>query len=668
MEKFLALETSATLPKSRDHRRNECASHARHQSEIIRTKSTMDHLKGDAAAAYQKEIPQKNIVDESASLPQVLPEVDEFIDTLSPEPSQIPESIGSFYRIFESFIKQYESRESSMRFGENQEEDDLLFECVKRVSKLLNGMGEFSSKDEMGSSLNQGSNVLHRAMSLLDEEFRALLYPKRCRLELKTPKTPKQSTFNYNSLSTQDLDRYAPPETVSNEDEEFPDFSQEAISNMNMIATSMISAGYESECCLVYSIFRKMALGDQLTRLGFDNISFDDLQRMQWESLEGEISMWISIFRHCYTVLFPGERKLSDSIFSEYPSISQRLFSDLAAVVIKRFLNFGEGVVLTKSSTEKLFKFLDMHETFRDLLPLMGDLCSCESAKDLIFEICVAQSRIGKMAVNIFSELESSIKSDQGRIPVPSGQVHPLTRYTMNYLKYACEYTDTLEEVFKQQEGVDMSNEPEPEDCSDNGTPRKSPFSKRLMTIMDLLDANLDMKSKLYRDPSLSNIFLMNNGRYILQKIKGSTEIHDIMGATWRRKRSTDLRQYHKSYQRETWSRVLQCISHEGLQSNGKVLKPVLKERFKNFNTLFEEIHKTQSTWVVSDEQLQSELRVSISAVVIPAYRSFLGRFRQYLEGSKQGEKYIKYQPEDVETYIEELFDGNPMSMGRRRT
>ncbi|KAI6686737.1 hypothetical protein NL676_032650 [Syzygium grande] len=189
-----------------------------------------------------------------------------------------------------------------------------------------------------------------------------------------------------------------------------------------------------------------------------------------------------------------------------------------------------------------------------------------------------------------------------------------------------------------------------------------------MMTVMELLDANLEMKSKLYKDLSLRYIFLMNNGRYIVQKIKGSSKIHELMGDTWCRRRSSDLRQYHKNYQRETWYRLLQCLNHEGLQVNGKVLKPVLKERFKSFNAMFDDIHKTQTTWVVNDEQLQSELRVSISAVITPAYRSFLGRFNQYLDPGRQSEKYIKYQPEDIESLVDELFDGNPTSMGRRRT
>ncbi|KAI4373764.1 hypothetical protein MLD38_011848 [Melastoma candidum] len=233
----------------------------------------------------------------------------------------------------------------------------------------------------------------------------------------------------------------------------------------------------------------------------------------------------------------------------------------------------------------------------------------------------------------------------------------------MNYLEYVCIYKDTLEQVFRQHH--DRSGNGNTESESNEKSPS---FGAELMSVMDFLDANLDMKSKLYRDPSLGYIFLMNNGRYILQKIKSTPEIRDLMGDAWCRKRSSDLRNYHKSYQHETWCRLLQCLNQEGLMVSGKIQKPALKEKFKAFNAMFDEIHKTQSTWVVNDERMQSELRVSIAAVVTPAYRSFLGRFRQYLDPGRQSEKYIKYQPEDIEGLIDDLFDGNPTSMGRKKT
>uniref|UniRef100_A0A0D3HIN8 Exocyst subunit Exo70 family protein n=1 Tax=Oryza barthii TaxID=65489 RepID=A0A0D3HIN8_9ORYZ len=268
------------------------------------------------------------------------------------------------------------------------------------------------------------------------------------------------------------------------------------------------------------------------------------------------------------------------------------------------------------------------------------------------------RSRLGEFAAAIFRELESSIRADAGKQPVPGGAVHPLTRYLMNYLKYACEYKNTLEQVFHEHHRTDI-------DADDEGS---DPFAAQLMEVMELLHDNLEAKSRLYKDPALCSIFLMNNGRYMLQKIRGSPEINAVVGEAWSRKRSTDLRQYHKNYQRETWSRVLTLLRDDGVITvKGSVQKPVLKERFKQFNAAMDEIQRTQGAWVVSDEQLQSELRVSIAAVVVPAYRSFLGRFSQSFSAGRQAEKYIKLSAEDLEAIIDELFDGNAVSMPRRR-
>ncbi|XP_007043876.2 PREDICTED: exocyst complex component EXO70B1 [Theobroma cacao] len=608
---------------------------------------------------------------------QILEEVDQFIEKLDSDGGkckapEIPNSIEPLLKMVETRIAGYEQREASAKFGQNQEEDPSFFEAISRVSRIVKSLDEFPFDSSATSCFNQAGSVHHRAMLLLGYEFCALLDNSKriCNInrDPKTPQTPKQSFFN----SNHELDRCIRPESDSKKEDEFPSFSPESISNMNQIATAMISAGYEAECCISYSGLRLKALDVELNKQGFENINVDDVQRMHWESLEGEIANWIQIVKHCSTNFFSAERKLCNSVFSEHPLIAQRLFSDHATFVTVRLLNFANAVVLTKRySTEKLFKFLDIYETLHDLNRDFGD---DSSAPDLIFETSVTQCRVGEAAVSIFCQLENSIKSDNGRIPVASGAVHPLTRYTMNYLKYACEYKDTLEQVFQQHYKMEESTRQKFEEqesknaIKDDGSPRASPFSVKLMMVMDLLDANIDMKSKLYRDPALRYIFLMNNGRYILQKVKGSAEIYEMMGDSWSRKRTTDLRRYHKNYQRETWSKVLQCINHEGLQVNGKVSKTILKERFKNFNTLFDEIHKTQSTWVVSDEQLQSELIVSISAVVIPAYRSFLGRFKSYVDYGRQAEKYIKYQPEDIEGLIDQLFDGNSTSMGRRRT
>ncbi|XP_059281420.1 exocyst complex component EXO70C1-like [Lycium ferocissimum] len=630
---------------------------------------------------------QEELEHHNEDVEKLSEDIDRFVDELSTchdksNPPEVPDAVETFSKIIELKINKHNTCESSAtKFCKMTEEDNFFIEAVSRLSKLTNSLSEFPSGSMTTRSLNRTSMVLQRAMMFMEEELRTLLEENSKDSSSNVNKIHKHSSFNSNRLLV-DGEQCVLTLSESSGDEEYPSFPQDAVTRMNRIASAMILDGYETECCQVYSISRRNAFSEQMKKLEFEKINMEDVQRMPWDSLEGEITRWIRVVKSCSTTLFPGEKRLGDTIFSESPTISQSLFSNLARAIAIHLLDFVEAVTMTKRSAEKLFKYLDMYEAMRDLIPSINKSCSNECENELNSEIQATTDRLGEAAVSIFCDLENSIKNDVARTPVPGGAVHPLTRYVMNYLKYACEYKVTLEHIFQQHVKSEQSNsnssspaklKPFLEVEAESESPHEtvagtSPFSIQLVTIMDLLDTNLVAKSNLYRDPPLRHIFLMNNGRYILQKVKGSAEIHQVMGDTWCRRRSTIVRQYHKNYQRETWGKVLQILSHDGMQVHGKVAKTTVKERFKNFNAMFDEIHRTQSTWVVSDEQLQSELRVSISALVIPAYRSFFGRFRQYLDNPKQAEKYIKYQPEDIETLIDDFFDGNTTSMARRKT
>ncbi|XP_019184631.1 PREDICTED: exocyst complex component EXO70B1-like [Ipomoea nil] len=587
-------------------------------------------------------------------------DVDRFAAILSSvadksNPPEIPDVVGQFSDVIESKVAKYHPAGECRDRMEREDDVPRLVGGVKRLAKLRDRFAKFP---DLTPSQHRISTVLHLAITFLEDELRYLLEDSRIQI----------------SFEEEDEE-----ESNSKDDVEYP---EDLMGRMKMIAGAMVSTGFETECCQVYSIARWNWFSEKMKALEFEKLNMEDVQRMPWDLLGVEITRWITIVRKCSKILLPAERKLGESVFSDHPSVSRTLFCNLARTVAIRLLDFAEAVAMTKRSTEKLFKFLDVFETAQELIPVVSESCTNDYQNEVKSEIEAALERLGEAAVNIFTDLESSIKNDVARIPVPGGAVHPLTRYVMNYLKYACEYKDTLEHIFQQHGKVgslihdgEFTNGGGAETESGDSSPHNNlttthpttPFSIQVITIMDLLDANLEAKSKLYRDPALRSIFLMNNGRYILQKVKGSAEIHKVMGNNWCRRRSTVVRQFHKNYQRETWGKVLQILSHEGLQGNAKALKPVLKERFKSFSTIFDEIHRSQSTWVVSDEQLQSELRVSISAVIIPAYRSFLGRFRQYFDNTKHAEKYIKYQPDDIETLIEGLFDGNTASMARRR-
>ncbi|KAL3630849.1 hypothetical protein CASFOL_023833 [Castilleja foliolosa] len=570
----------------------------------------------------------------------------------------VPIFVEQFMVLFEDKIEEYDSSDNPVKWTRLTEEDSFSFlQAVNRVSSLSKALARFSSVYKYACSINHIESVLQRAMSYLEEEFKSLLEDYKIHDSSNSSKTKHSDPSNANEEPTRDPNSEPTP----------MDENDNILSDMIRLSKVMIAGGYEIECCHVYFVARRNALDESLHKVGFEKHSIDDVHKMSWEVLEREIESWTRIFKQFTTAHFIDERKLSDTVFSDHPKISENLFGTLSHGVVIQLLNFAQAVVLTKRAAEKLFKFIDVYEVVRDVTTI-EDMFPEEMAARIKNEASMIRCRLGEAMILIFAELEHSIKADSVKSQVPGGAVHPLTKYTMNYLEYACEYKNTLEQVFKEHQKIERADSSTGSEYQHNESSSKqlSPFTAQITKVLDLLDSNIEGKAKLYKDPALSSIFMMNNGRYMLKKIKGN-ELNGLIGDTWYRKKSSDIRQYHKGYQRETWGKLLHCLHPEGLTVNGKVMKPALKERFKSFNAMFDEIHKTQSNWVVGDEQLQSELRVSISNMVIPAYRSFLGRYSQTFTPGRQTEKYVKFQGEDIETYIDELFDGTATPMGRKK-
>lgn len=148
------------------------------------------------------------------------------------------------------------------------------------------------------------------------------------------------------------------------------------------------------------------------------------------------------------------------------------------------------------------------------------------------------------------------------------------------------------------------------------------------------------------------------------------SEVRALIGDDWVKKHTSMLRQYATNYQRAAWSKVLSFLKDEGIQSSGgssNISRAILKDRFKNFNAAFDDAHRIQSQWVVYGDELRDELRISIADKLLPAYRAFVGRYRNFIENGRHPDKYIKYQVEDLEVYIGDFFSGNSPSINSRR-
>nr|GEW01729.1 exocyst complex component EXO70A1-like [Tanacetum cinerariifolium] len=92
---------------------------------------------------------------------------------------------------------------------------------------------------------------------------------------------------------------------------------------------------------------------------------------------------------------------------------------------------------------------------------------------------------------------------------------------------------------------------------------------------------------------------------------------------------------------------IVQCLTIH-VAGNDGISRANVKERFKTFNTQFEELHQRQSQWSVPDNELRESLRLAVAEVLLPAYRSYRNRFGPMIEGGKNSSKYIRFTPEDL--------------------
>ncbi|KAG0467984.1 hypothetical protein HPP92_017312 [Vanilla planifolia] len=131
----------------------------------------------------------------------------------------------------------------------------------------------------------------------------------------------------------------------------------------------------------------------------------------------------------------------------------------------------------------------------------------------------------------------------------------------MNYIRAACASRQTLEEVMDEDRMRTASVH------SPDGT--SSPLAVQIAWIMEVLQGNLEAKAKAYREPALSCIFLMNNGRYMMQKVRDSSELTALMGEEWIRRQAARERRWASEYQKSTWSKVRDSSELTALMGEG---------------------------------------------------------------------------------------------------
>ncbi|KAM0878526.1 hypothetical protein ACQ4PT_034817 [Festuca glaucescens] len=524
---------------------------------------------------------------------------------------------------------------------------------LEAVDDLIGTVQELDAAGTSRGLLDRADELLSRCMARLEDEFRALIE----RPDDAVPAAPPGGFDSEQSEGDEDYDAddgygdepipIARP--VSDFDVVIDALPPGSVSDVHQIARRMVDAGFGRECAEAYAAARRGFIDESVARLGVRPRTSDEVHSLPWEELEFDIARWIPAFKMVFRILIPSERRLSDRVFEGLAPYGDLAFVAAVRTQALQLISFGDAVAAASRAPERLFRVIDMYEAVRDLLPDLDPVFADPYSAALRAEVSAVCSTLGSSIKGIFMELENLIRRDPARVAVPGGGIHPITRYVMNYLRAACGSRQTLEEVMDGDLGAlgvtAIAVDP------DRPT---SSLAVHIAWIMDVLHKNLETKSKIYRDPPLASIFLMNNGKYIIQKVNDS-ELGVLLGDEWMKQMLSRVRRWSMEYQRGAWAKVMSVLQTGGSGFSGLPVKAML-QKLQMFNSYLEEIRATQSEWVITDEQLRADVRAAITDSVVPAYKGLIARLRSSPEAPQ--DLFIKHTPEDIEACIQHLFEG----------
>ncbi|WOL15530.1 hypothetical protein Cni_G24311 [Canna indica] len=252
----------------------------------------------------------KDAKEPDVSFASISADIDEFIGILlsvvndgQDEPPAICEStVEKFLDLVDKTVTKHETGE----FGLSTEHGGIsLFEAIDRVAKLMSVAENFVSETKYKQAVNRAGGILHRAMCFLEEEFYALLDDPKLKQDPGSTRPKVKVRAPSFGLIHELTDRcqlppQPPPASETKLTVKLKKYPPEAVEMLRRIASGMISGGYATECCQVFTIARRNAFDVGLSNLGYEKLSIDDVVKMSWESLEGEIATWIKVFRQSF--------------------------------------------------------------------------------------------------------------------------------------------------------------------------------------------------------------------------------------------------------------------------------------------------------------------------------------------------------------------------------
>ncbi|KAH8149655.1 uncharacterized protein LAJ45_06286 [Morchella importuna] len=257
--------------------------------------------------------------------------------------------------------------------------------------------------------------------------------------------------------------------------------------------------------------------------------------------------------------------------------------------------------------------------------------------------------------------LEDIKKSGSSTVALPlDNTVAELTTNVMARLRRMSDYPNAISGLLVSLgEGNWHGNKPYTAptmSAFDVGADGAQLLSQFCLDAIDQLIHELEQKARvMIKKTSTVAVFMVNNVHYIESNIRKS-DLANIMSREAQQKVEKWRKDAVKMYM-EQWKECaayLMDVTYTKQHSGGKVTltskeKEGVKEKFKNFNTAFEDLVQRHKQYTFPDKEVRTMLAKEIGFIG-PLYGRFYDKYKDLMR-----DKYVKYDRHSLETMLAQL-------------
>ncbi|XP_020599667.1 exocyst complex component EXO70A1-like [Phalaenopsis equestris] len=411
--------------------------------------------------------------------------------------------------------------------------------------------------------------------------------------------------------------------------------SAEEIEVLRRISETLASNDCLDICIDIFVKVRYRKVAKALMRLNPEYLKSyepEDIDRIEWESLESSISLWINHLRVAVHSVLSAEKHLSRAVLSSAMD---------GAVWPECRSNLRPHNGRLPPLRRRRRPLLSRTPKARPVLSLLFD--------DAAPDIAARFRELQKLLVNAASRAFATLENLPDASPPPADASVPgVVRYVINYLKCLADgsYASAMVHVLRTESlwKAGFLSRPDPDEAL---------LRESLARALDALRANVEMKRGRYRDRVAAQLFAMNSYWYMYMRTRGSELARLVGEEEMREKYRAAAEAAAFAYQKEAWGAILRMAQSEVGTERGEAARALARGKVEVFVREVEEnlrMHR-MAGYKIPDKDLREQIKKAVKEMLVPAYESFL----QSCSAAMQGRVVVT--PEALKELIGRLFE-----------